>query len=64
MQDWLEENPNGLKDTFEKYFKALSENVRKVSSCSNSPFPFALTLLCVQTYKDHASVAVHVLLQI
>jgi hypothetical protein len=32
MKDWLEENPNGLKDAFEKYFKALPENVRKVSN--------------------------------
>jgi hypothetical protein len=32
MKDWLEENPNGLKDAFEKYFKALPKNVKKVSN--------------------------------
>ena len=31
MRDWLEENPNGLKDTFEQYFKSLPVDVRKVS---------------------------------
>jgi hypothetical protein len=39
MKDWLEENPNGLKDAFEEYFKALPVDVKKVHSCSNSPFP-------------------------
>jgi hypothetical protein len=34
MKDWLEENLNGLKDVFEKYFKAFSENVRKVSNAT------------------------------
>jgi hypothetical protein len=32
MKDWLEENPNGLKDAFEQYFKALPADVRKVSN--------------------------------
>ncbi len=32
MKDWIEENPNGLKDMFELYFKALPMNVRKVSN--------------------------------
>ena len=62
MKEWLEENPNGSKDAFEQYFKALSASVRKVSSCSYSPFPVALTLFCVQTYKDRASAAVGILL--
>jgi hypothetical protein len=30
MKDWLEENPDGLKDMFELYFKALTMDVRKV----------------------------------
>jgi hypothetical protein len=39
MKDWLEDNPNGLKDAFETYFKALPPEVRKVS---NFPSPLPL----------------------
>ena len=58
MKDWLEKNPNGLKDTFEKYFKELPADVKNVGYCSNFPFPFALTPFYVQTYKTRASAAV------
>jgi hypothetical protein len=62
MKDWLGENPNGLKDAFEQYFKALPADVRKVSNHTGSNFPFslALTLVCVQTYNDRATAAVRV----
>jgi hypothetical protein len=30
MKDWLEQNPNGSKDGFESYFKALSPDEKKV----------------------------------
>jgi hypothetical protein len=43
MKDWLEENPDGTKDSFERYFKALPADVRKVSNHSNFPFPPTLT---------------------
>ena len=39
MKDWLEENPNGTKDAFELFFKALPADARKASIHSNSPFP-------------------------
>ena len=32
MRNWLEENPNGLKNTFEKYFKMFLVDVRKAST--------------------------------
>jgi hypothetical protein len=38
MKDWLRENPNGSKVAFEKYFKALSADVKKVLPCDQS-FP-------------------------
>jgi hypothetical protein len=60
MKDLLEENPNGLKDSFEQYFKMLPTHVRKVSNY-NFPIPLALTLFCVQTYKDCATAAVRIL---
>jgi hypothetical protein len=60
MKDWLGENPNGLKDAFEQYFKALPADVRKVSNHSNFSFSLALTLVCVQTYNDRATAAVRV----
>jgi hypothetical protein len=61
MKDWLEDNPNGLKDAFEKYFKELPVDVRKVRKCSYSHILFTLTLLCEQTYKDRVSAAVRAL---
>jgi len=37
MKDWLEQNSNGSKDAFEKYFKALAPDVKKVCNIvSNS----------------------------
>jgi hypothetical protein len=60
MKDWLEENPNGLKDAFEQYFKALPPDVRKVSIHSNFTFAFVLTPVCTQTYKERATAAVRV----
>jgi hypothetical protein len=60
MMDWLCENPNGSKDTFEKHFKALPADVKKV--CNQSFLSFlSLILLCTQIYKDWASVAIHIL---
>jgi hypothetical protein len=47
MKDWLEENPNGLKDAFERYFKALPVDARKVSNCSGFWFTPFLTLICM-----------------
>ena len=35
MKDWLEQNPNGLKDTFKEYFRALSADARKVSTATS-----------------------------
>lgn len=32
MKDWLDQNLNGSKDTFEHYFKALPADITKVSS--------------------------------
>lgn len=32
MKDWLENNPNGMKDAFEQYFKALPADGRKASN--------------------------------
>jgi hypothetical protein len=32
MKEWLDENPNGSKDAFETYFKALTPEVKKVCS--------------------------------
>ncbi|KAF8463819.1 hypothetical protein DFH94DRAFT_699348 [Russula ochroleuca] len=29
MKEWLEQNPNSSKDTFESYFKALTQDVKK-----------------------------------
>jgi hypothetical protein len=37
MKDWLEENPNGSKDSFDQYFKALPADVRKVSNNLSYP---------------------------
>jgi hypothetical protein len=39
MKDWLQENPDGLKDAFEQYFKALPAEARKVSNRGSFPFP-------------------------
>jgi hypothetical protein len=39
MKEWLEENPNGSKDAFERYFKTLPADVSKVRNHSNCPFP-------------------------
>ncbi len=61
MKDWLEENPNGLKEVFEQYFKTLPADARKVSNHRRFPFPPILTLVCMQIYKDHATAAVGVL---
>ena len=48
MKDWLNDNPNGLKDAFEQYFKALPVDIRKVSNNSHFPFPLALVIMfCV-----------------
>ena len=58
MKDWLEKNPNSLKDTFEQYFKALPPDTRKVSNHVCFPLPCVPTLVCVQTYKDRATAAV------
>jgi hypothetical protein len=62
MKDWLEENPDGLKDAFEQYFKALPPDVRKVSNDSNFTFPLTLTLLFMQIYKERATAAVRIFL--
>jgi hypothetical protein len=35
MKDWLEENPNGLKDAFEKYYKALPADAKRVSTATS-----------------------------
>jgi hypothetical protein len=60
MIDWLCKNPNGLKDTFEKHFKALSANVKKV--CDQSFLSLlSLILLCMQIYKDWASATIYIL---
>ena len=40
MKEWLEQNPNGSKDAFEKYFKALTQDVKKVCDDTNDSFPF------------------------
>ncbi len=61
MKDWLEENPNGSKDAFELYFKALPPDLRKVSDQYISSFPLILISTCTQTYKDQAATAVSVL---
>ena len=61
MKDWLEENPNGLKDAFEQHFKALPADARKVSNPSSFSFLPALTLVRLQTYKDRATAAVRVI---
>ena len=60
MTDWLHENPNSSKDAFEKHFKALPADLKKVHDQS---FPSLLTLdlLCTQIYKDRASAAIHIL---
>ena len=29
MKEWLDENPNGSKDAFETYFKALTPDIKK-----------------------------------
>lgn len=39
MKNWLHENPNGSKDAFEKYFRALPADVKKVR---DQPFPLSL----------------------
>lgn len=58
MKDWLQENPNGSKDAFEKYFKALSADVKKVSQ--SLPSLLLLIILCTQMYKNQANVAVRI----
>jgi hypothetical protein len=45
MKDWLNDNPNGLKDAFEQYFKALPPDIRNVSNHSRFPFPLALVIM-------------------
>jgi hypothetical protein len=42
MKDWLDENPNGSKDAFEKYYKALDTDIKKVCDAS---FPTLLILI-------------------
>jgi hypothetical protein len=60
MKEWLIENPNGSKDAFEKYFKAIPANIKKV--CGDS-LPSILTLiLCMQIFKDRANAAVRSIL--
>ena len=57
MKDWLNTNPNGSKDVFETYFKALPVPAKKVC---DQYFPSLLTLilLCTQIFKDQANAAV------
>ena len=61
MKDWLEENPNGLKDVFEQHFKVLPVDARKVSNPSSFSFLPTLALVHLQMYKDCATAAVHVI---
>jgi hypothetical protein len=62
MTDWLRENPNGSKDVFEKHFKTLTTDVKKV--CDQSfPSLLLLILLCTQIYKDQASAVVRILMR-
>ncbi len=58
MKEWLQENPNGSKGAFEKYFKGLSADVRKV--CDRPSHLSALNLLGIQVYKDQANAAVSI----
>lgn len=44
MRDWLERNPNGLKDAFETYFKTLPADVKKVSNLINFTLLLALNV--------------------
>jgi len=39
MKDWLDENPSGSKDAFEKYFKALPMDIRSVSTATSYLLP-------------------------
>jgi hypothetical protein len=61
MKEWLLDNPNGSKDAFEKHFKAIPADVKKV--CDLLPFPslLALILLYMKIYKDRANAAVRIL---
>jgi hypothetical protein len=47
MKDWLEQNPNGSKNAFEEYFKALTPDVIKVCNIMNN---FAATPLLMRHF--------------
>jgi hypothetical protein len=49
MKDWLEQNPGGSKDVFEKYFKALTEDAKKVGNNSLCSIVQLILFLC---YRD------------
>jgi hypothetical protein len=57
MKDWLQVNPNGSKEAFEKYFKALSADAKKVCY---QPIPISSSTdrLRTQIYKNQATEAV------
>jgi hypothetical protein len=45
MKEWLEQNPNGSKDAFEKHFKALSQDEKKVRYTFVQAIHFLLSIL-------------------
>ena len=47
MKDWLEANPYGLKEEFEKYFKMLPIDIRKVSDYIDFACLLVLNLFCI-----------------
>lgn len=62
MKEWLERNPNGSKDAFEKHFKALSQDEKKVCYTVVQTIHFVLIIpfIVTQKYKFLAVAAVRV----
>jgi hypothetical protein len=50
MKDWLEQNPDGSKDAFDRHFKVLSQEDRKVCDTALQ------TLTDDSSFTNHSSI--------
>jgi hypothetical protein len=60
MKDWLHDNPNGLKNAFEKYSKRSLQLPKKYMINFPSLLSLPVILLHAQIYKDQANAAVRI----